>query len=171
MDEKPKDDIKKSEKKPGFFQKIWAWDKNKKFYQNARFWTIVVIIILISAIGGGGSSRNKTAPTTTNNSSSASTTEQTVDAKKDRLTLDDGWTIDRSNEFVTYINGYVSNNSNDPIENYVQISFKTYDEAGNNLNTCLANANYIDANGKWKFQAVCGTKDFATAKFDKISGF
>lgn len=93
---------------------------------------------------------------------------------KERLTLDDGWeAVPDEFGYSTSVNGYVSNNSDKAITNYVQITFDTYDAAGANLGTCLANTNTIDANGKWKFEAMCfDTNDeIAEVKFKEITGF
>lgn len=92
----------------------------------------------------------------------------------ERLTLDEGWEVG-TDEFGVYtvVNGYVSNNSDDAITNYVQITFDTYDSEGSNLGTCLANTNSIDANGKWKFEAHCFEESdgVADVKFKEITGF
>lgn len=93
---------------------------------------------------------------------------------KERLTLDEGWTTEPS-EFGSSIvvNGYVSNNSDEAVTNYVQITFDTLDAAGANVGTCLANTNTIDAKGKWKFEAHCfdDSDDIAEVRFKEISGF
>ena len=94
--------------------------------------------------------------------------------RKDRLSLDDGWTTG-TDEYGMYtrVNGYVSNNSDKAITNYVQITFDTLDAQGANLGTCLANTNTIDANGKWKFEAMCldDSSEIAEVRFKEISGF
>ena len=71
----------KSSKK-GFFTKIWAWDKSKKFYKNARFWTIVIAALILGGAFGSGS-QTKTNTITSNISSNASTsTQSSADAAK-----------------------------------------------------------------------------------------
>lgn len=94
--------------------------------------------------------------------------------KKERLTLDEGWVTETDDYgMFTTVKGYVSNNSDKPITNYVQITFDTLDAAGANLGTCLANTNTIDANGKWKFEAMCldDSSEIAQVRFKEISGF
>ncbi len=93
---------------------------------------------------------------------------------KERLTLDEGWTVAPDEYgFSTIVSGYVSNNSDKAITNYVQITFDSYDAAGANLGTCLANTNTIDANGKWKFEALCldTNGEIAEVRFKEITGF
>ena len=100
--------------------------------------------------------------------------EPVAPAKTERLTLDEGWTS-ATDEFgmFTTVTGYVSNNSDEAITNYVQITFDTLDANGANLGTCLANTNTIDANGKWKFEAACldDAAEIAEIRFKEISGF
>ena len=90
------------------------------------------------------------------------------------LTLDEGW-VTEMDEFGAYtvIKGQVSNNTDEAITNYVQITFDALDADGANIGTCLDNANTIDANGKWKFEAACIgiTGDIDTIRFKEISGF
>lgn len=163
-----------------------------------RFWVwavaIVVIIGASQALGGNGSSTTASdqqdAQTLTQASDSptapakakapASTTRpkasqtRTTQAKPtERLTLDKGWKIDKSNPFGVYVKGYVSNNSDKPITNYAQITFDVLDKNGANLGTCIANTNTIDAHGKWRFEAICDGDpgDVATVRFKEISGF
>lgn len=100
--------------------------------------------------------------------------EEAAPEPTERLTLDDGWTS-QGDEYgiTTTVTGYVSNNSDKPISNYVQITFDTLDAAGANIGTCLANTNTIDANGKWKFEAICldGADEINEIRFKEITGF
>lgn len=141
----------------------------------------------ISTTVGVGALTNelaKSAPSSTTAQESQSTapseqTETTPSApatpeKKERLTLDEGWTTETDDYgMFTKVLGYVSNNSDKAVTNYVQITFDTLDEAGANLGSCLANANTIDANGKWKFEAICSAdaSSIAEVRFKEISGF
>ena len=61
----------------------------------------------------------------------------------------------KKDEFSAHVTGYVRNNSDESINNYIQIEFNAYDASGSNTDTCLANTNTIDAHGKWKFDAIC----------------
>lgn len=100
--------------------------------------------------------------------------EEAAPEPTERLTLDDGWTY-QGDEYgiTTTVTGYVSNNSDEPISNYVQITFDTLDAEGANIGTCLANTNTIDANGKWKFEAICldGVDEINEIRFKEITGF
>ncbi|MGJ6980357.1 FxLYD domain-containing protein [Aestuariimicrobium soli] len=91
----------------------------------------------------------------------------------ERLTLDKGWKLDKSNPYMVQVVGYVSNNTDKPIDNYVQITFSALDKNGANVGDCLANANTIDANGKWKFEAFCTAEadEVHTVRFKEITGF
>ena len=92
---------------------------------------------------------------------------------KAKLSLDDGWTMDKSNQFAVQVVGYVSNNTDKAITNYVQITFDALDKQGANLGTCLANTNTVDAGGKWKFKAMCSgeAKEISPVRFKEITGF
>lgn len=147
-------------KKP-WFKKWWVW--------------VLIVILLIgvgSAMGGKGSS--DTAKPAGSQSAAAKPAETKAPAKpKDRLTLDDGWKIDKSDGFAVYVNGYVSNNTDKPVNGYVQVTFSAVDAHGANVGDCLANANTIDANGKWKFKAICTgeAKEIETVRFKELTGF
>ena len=154
-----------------------------------RFWVWAVAIIVIigasQAFNGNGSSTTASdqqdAQALTQSSGKAATTAakakapaSTTQAKPtERLTLDQGWKIDKSNPFGVYVRGYVSNNSDKPLTNYAQITFDVLDKSGANLGSCLANTNSIDAHGKWKFEAICDgdSADVAKVRFKDISGF
>ena len=45
------------------------------------------------------------------------------------------------------------------------------DADGANVGDCLANANTVDANGKWKFEAMCSGSDINDVRFKEITGF
>ncbi len=121
------------------------------------------------------SSESKPAePQTTETAEEAATAPEVKPEPTERLTLDEGWTVatDEYGMFTT-VTGYVSNNSDKAITNYVQITFDTLDANGANLGTCLANTNTIDANGKWKFEAACldDADEIAEVRFKEITGF
>lgn len=158
-------------KKP-WFKRFWVWA------------LIVLAIIVISSIASNSGNKNTSATAASATQSAvqqgqapatAATEAQTSQATKakDKLTLDDGWQLDTSNPYGATVNGYVTNNTDKAVTNYVQITFDALDSAGANLGTCLANTNTIDANGKWKFQATCtGTSsDVASVRLKEISGF
>ncbi len=144
-------------KKP-WFKKWWVW--------------LIIVVLLFgmgSALGGGGSNQATTGAPSVAGGASA---EPTKEAPKAKLTLDDGWTIDRSGLFVE-VSGYVSNNTDKAITTYVQITFDALDGQGANLGTCLANTNTVDANGRWKFKATClsDKKEIAEVRFKELTGF
>lgn len=150
-------------------------------------WVLIVLGLLVvwSAVNGSGSKSAEpaagetrapgaTAPAAGAPAASSPPAPATSAVKpKEKLTLDDGWAIDKSNQFAVYVNGYVSNNTDKAITNYVQITFDALDAKGANLGTCLANTNTIDANGKWKFKAICTgeAKEIDTVRFKSITGF
>ncbi|MBK8462138.1 MAG: hypothetical protein IPL36_03570 [Nigerium sp.] len=142
-----------------------------------KWWVWLIIVIAVSVIGSalGG---DKTAPsdarqTTTKPATDATQDDAPAPARKEKLTLDDGWKIDKSNQFMVQVVGYVSNNTDKAITNYVQITFDALDAQGANLGTCLANTNTIDAGGKWKFKAMCtaDVKEISEVRFKEITGF
>ncbi len=104
-------------------------------------------------------------------STSQTQTEQKTSDQKARLALDDGWQIDKSNPYMTKVIGTVSNNSDKAIDGYIQITFSALDARGANVGDCLANANTVDANGKWKFEAMCSGQSVETVRFKEITGF
>lgn len=146
--------------------------EKKPIYKKVWFWVLAVIIV--GAVGAGmGGTKNQANETTksTNNSTSQSQPEQKTSENKARLTLDDGWKIDKSNQYLTKVVGTVSNNSNQAINGYIQITFSGLDASGANVGDCLANANTVDANGKWKFEAMCSGQNIETVRFKEITGF
>ena len=87
---------------------------------------------------------------------------------RDRLK---GWKL-KKDEFSAHVTGYVRNNSDESINNYIQIEFNAYDASGSNTDTCLANTNTIDAHGKWKFDAICSQNpsEIKTVKLKDLTG-
>lgn len=138
-------------------------NQKKPFYKKIKFW--VALFIIIGVIGALQDKDAKQAYET------AKTAAGETVKEKAKLTLDDGWTIDASNQFATFVNGYVTNNTDKAVTNYVQITFTAYDESNATVGSCMANANNIDAKGKWKFQAFCTGKGVKTVKFKEITGF
>lgn len=143
-----------------------------------KWWFWIIIAVVIIAIGTsasqGGNQANETTKTVNDNGSQSSNDNGKKTETKAKLTLDDGWTLDASdNPYIDwkYIHGYVSNNTDKDIDNYVQITFNAFDAEGNNIGTCLANTNTVSANGKWKFEAICMEKDVEKVEFKEITGF
>lgn len=134
--------------------------------------SVIIALVLVVAIGGalGGSQDEKRARQTggqteaSTGGSQQSAPEAKKEEKKERLTLDEGWSLDKSNPYATKVIGTVSNNSDKAIDGYIQIRFSGLDAEGANVGDCLANANTVNANGKWKFEAIC----FDGNKIDKV---
>ena len=139
-----------------------------------RWWAWVLIVIVLIGLGNilGRGASNQAAPPAVEVTQSTGGT-QTEPTSSDPLTLDKGWKIDKSNQFAVFVTGYVTNNTDQAITNYVQITFDTLDSDGANLGTCLDNTNTIDAKGKWKFKAICTgeAKEIKKVRFKEISGF
>ena len=148
-------------------------DKEKKpFYKRKLVWVIAIIVIIAigaSASQGGDNQANETTKSTDGSTSTNQETKKTEE--KPRLTLDDGWSIDTSNPYMTQVIGTVSNNSDKDIKGYIQITFSALDADGANVGDCLAKANTVDANGKWKFKAMCSGDDIKDVRFKEITGF
>ena len=69
-----------------------------------------------------------------------------------------------------HITGKIRNNS--PKEyTYVQVTFRLYDEAGNQTGNALANIANLEPHGTWSFDAVGFGGNHSKFKLDKITGF
>jgi len=152
-----------------------------------RWWVWVLAVIVLGVIGGalgGGAPSAAPAPTQTkpevelssppsSPASSPQSTKAEPEPSTERLSLEKGWKVDKSNQFAIFVTGYVRNNSAEPINNYVQITFDVLDSSGANAGTCLANTNTIDAGGRWKFKALCDgePKEVGKIRFKEITGF
>lgn len=121
-------------------------------------WAIVLIVILVIAVIGGGMSGE--------NSNSTKSSEQTGKTEvKEELELEEGYTGAPDEYGIAYyIEGYIKNNT-DKDYSYVQVEFTTYDSEGNTLGTCLDNNSGLEAQGRWKFKAMC------TEEADKIASY
>lgn len=126
--------------------------------------TIIIAIVMMSAaVDSIDKAVNDDAEQKTSSSEEKKSSE--------RLTLDEGWTLDKSNEYMAKVVGTVSNNSDKPVDGYIQITFSALDAEGANVGDCLANANTVDANGKWKFEAMCSGSNIDTVRFKELTGF
>ncbi len=141
-----------------------------------KWWFWLIVVIAIGCVYTASQPKNQ-ANETTKSASDAKSSEQPTQAdnkqekKKDRLTLDDGWQVDKSDPYITKVTGVVSNNSDKAINGYIQIIFSALDAGGANVGDCLANANTVDANGKWKFEAMCSGNGIETVRFKSLTGF
>lgn len=97
-----------------------------------------------------------------------------VENKKDYLKVEDNVTSSKDEYGMSYyIEGYVKNTSDKEKFDYVQITYTTYDAEGNTLGTCLDNNSGLEANGRWKFKAMCLTdvENIASYKLTEITGW
>lgn len=150
-------------KKP-WFKRLWVWA------------IALIVVVAVASQLGGGRGNQATQTTAGAPASGAAAPAAPAPAKpepKAKLTLDDGWKMDKSDGIFVYVTGYVTNNTDKAITNYVQITFDALDKSGANLGTCLANTNTVDAGGKWKFKAMCTgeAKEIDTVRFKEITGF
>ena len=120
---------------------------------------VVIIGIIILLIQSCAKAINDAVDETFNNS--------------DSLVLEEGHSgsLDEYG-FSYYISGYVKN-TGDKKYSYVQITFTTYDAEGNTLGTCLDNNSGLEANGRWKVNAIClsSTNEIASYKMTEITGW
>ena len=139
-----------------------------KYVQNvekSKEWRYVVIVIVVIAIIGGLGS----------NSSNNDKEEQTgtTTEKKEDVVLENGHTgsLDEYGTFY-YIEGYIKNNS-DKDYSYIEVEFTTYDSEGNTLGTCIDNNSSLEADGRWKFKAMCtdDVEKIASYKLKNITKF
>jgi len=95
-------------------------------------------------------------------------------SKTEKFTIVEGTEkgyADSANIFY-YIEGTIKNNT-DKTYSYLQVTYNVYDSEGNNLGTCLANNNNVEANDTWKFKAICSgeTKNISSYKLAEITGW
>lgn len=127
----------------------------------------LAIGLLFIVVGAGSSLDSETS--TTDNPSSEIQKEDSTDTKKEetnknskndnkktneKFTMIEHYKSDESNMFAMYIEGKIKNNKNKSYS-YVQVTFTTYDSDGNVIGSCMDNINNLDANGTWKFKAIC----------------
>ncbi len=122
---------------------------------------IFIVIIVIVAISSSGTSDNNDSGTTgtTTNEEKFTLVEVTSAAPDDY-------------NFAYYIEGSIKNNM-DKDYDYVQVTFTTYDADGNTLGTCLDNNSGLEANGTWKFKAICldSVEQISSYKLKEITGW
>ena len=158
-------------------------EKDDNWFKRHKILTgiLVLVVIGIAMSATKSSDTTKQSPQQTATAESSKVTEDKPAAakkdepkkeeKKERLTVDEGWSLDKSNPYMAQVVGTVSNNSDKPVNGYIQVTFSALDASGANVGDCLANANTVDANGKWKFKAICSGDDIETVRFKDITGF
>jgi len=134
-----------------------------KSQSNKLLKVLVLFVIVIVCIVGCVSACSKGV--------SDAIDEATNDAKNLKLDGDVTTTKDDYGLFY-YIEGYIKNDSNKAFS-YVQVTYTTYDKDGNTLGTCLDNNSGLDANGRWKFKAICTSdvNNIASYKLTEITGY
>ena len=152
----------------------------KPIYKRVWFWLLVIVALLLAFGAMGGGDDGSDAKTDTAASSEAKSTDKAAkkaDEKKaedakptERLVLEKGYKF-TTDDFSPMVKGTVTNNSDKPVKVAVMITFNAYDDSGANVGTCTDSTESIDANGKWKFRALCDTDDVAKVKFKDLSGF
>jgi len=131
---------------------------------------VVVAIIIVAVVAING--RGNTPGSTSIGATSQATAGQNPGASSDTpgVSLDAGWTF-TSDPFLSYVTGYVSNDTDQDLSGFISIEFNEYDSQGAILGTCLDMIQQIDAHGKWKFKAYCIDSDTASVKFKDITIF
>ena len=122
----------------------------------------LLALIIIGVFGSliGTISETDTGPVSTGSSAVA----------QPKLELLEGWKVTRGEYGNVKITGKVRNNSSKEY-GYAQISFNLYDRENAQIGTALANVSNLEANGVWKFEAMCLEDNVATAKFKDVTGF
>jgi len=141
---------------------------NCKKKQGMPKWAIVLIVIIslgvIRSMAGGSTDDNSNE----NNNHNTGTT--TIEEK---FTLEEGHTGSPDDmNFAYYIEGYIKNNKEKDYS-YISVTFTAYDSEGNTLGSCLDNNSGLEANGRWKFKAMCldDVENIASYKLDEITGY
>ena len=152
-------------------------NKNKKF----PVWLIVVLVILgIGIVGAAFGSdtevsedNNSFGETATNNNQNNNSNSANNTTKKEKFSLEDGhYGYSDDYGFAYYIEGYINNNTAKDYS-YVSVSFVAYDSEGNTIGSCYDNNGGLQANGRWKFKAICSgeAEEVARYELDEITGW
>ncbi len=113
------------------------------------WWVILLIILVVCIILASVSDSDSSSSESSKKKEGGSTK-----SVAEKFTLLDHKVSDESNEYFMYIEGRIKNNR-DKDFSYVQVSFTTFDKEGNTIGTCLDNNSGLNANGTWKFKAIC----------------
>ncbi|MBR2678195.1 MAG: zinc ribbon domain-containing protein [Bacilli bacterium] len=133
--------------------------------QGMPTWLIVVIVIIVISIIASTGESSSSSPSKKKEGGSAKDTNE-------KFTLLEHQKSDESNQYFMYIEGKIKNNR-DRDMSYVQVTFTTYDAEGNTLGTCLDNNSGLQANGTWKFKAICseGVDKIDHYELKEITGY
>ena len=125
---------------------------------------IFFIIIFVAVVVDSG---DETSDETRKNGNS-----DNITTRQEKFTLIESYNSDESNQYFYYIEGKIQNNR-DKEYDYVQIVFNIFDKDDNMIGTCMDNNSGLNANGTWKFKAICdyGTNDVARYELKEITGW
>ncbi len=97
-----------------------------------------------------------------------------ADKQKESLKVEENTVTASKDEygFSYNIEGYIKNES-DKSFSYVQVTYTAYDKDGNTLGTCIDNNSGLEANGRWKFKAMCLSEvdSIASYKLSEVTGW
>ncbi len=124
---------------------------------------IFAVLIILIALASGGSN---------DDSGNSSTNSKNTTQTKGKFSLIEDYKSDESNNYFYYIEGKIQNNK-DKDFSYVQVTFTTYDSEGNTIGTCIDNNSGLNANGTWKFKAICseGVNEIDRYELKEITGW
>lgn len=69
-----------------------------------------------------------------------------------------------------WIEGIIQNDTGKDYS-YVQVTFRLYDENGNQIGTAMDNINHLKKGATWKYKATPFFEDFVTYEFEEITGW
>lgn len=134
---------------------------------------ILAVIIIAAAIGGGkndsgstGTGTGTSAQTETSDAATSETPQNSWDGKFNVTDL-----ASTTDQFgYMHITGTVTNLKNKEYS-YIQVEINLYDDSGAQIDSTLANANNLEANGTWKFEAIAMTTGVASYKLKDITAY
>lgn len=129
---------------------------------------IVLAVLVVIGVAGtalGGNSDSADAPDATGQAEAQQAEEQ------EPYTITDE-TMDTSNAFAVYIDGTLTNNTDDEVS-YIQVEYNLYDADGAQVGTALANTNNLQPGGVWKFEAIgtASPDEVASYELMNVTGF
>lgn len=130
-----------------------------------KWWFWGIIIVLLIALGSSGGDGNKDQGAGTKDGTS-------TPAVSDKTKAPDLEVVEHSaqkGEYSTSIVGAVKNNT-DKQYGYVQVEINLYDADGAQVGSTLANANNLEPNGIWKFEAIA-LEEFDSYKIKDVTGY
>lgn len=140
--------------------------KKKGFPKWAKILIIVFVVIIIIGLASGNEDSSSNNSSNNNGTTNKNKTQEKFTLLEVTSAAPDDY------NFAYYIEGSIKNNM-DKDYDYVQVEFTTYDADGNTLGTCLDNNSGLEANGTWKFKAMCtdNVEQIASYKLKEITGW